>query len=214
MSALLKVYTDSGHTTEVAHTTISSTTIETGHAASAGDTVLYVTALPAAAQGWLDIVDGTNGNETIAYYGATGNTVNIANTGGLAHLHPAGTTVNFWYYQLAVGDQTNGIPNDGTNATPDANNTAAFYAYNAGDQTAQSVSIAVNTSDAADTTAGKTDTLVSITSATSGFASSVTPANITSGSQQEFWVVAEIPNGQSAAGNPQICAVNITYQSI
>lgn len=213
MSALLKVYTDSGHTSEVAHTTLSSTTIETGHAASAGDTLLYVTTLPANAQGWLDIVDGTNGNETIAYYGATGNTVNIANTGGLAHAHPAGTTVNFWYYSLAVGDQTNGIVNDGSQAAPTAQNTATWYAYNAGDQTAQNVTLATQ-SGAPSTSQGYTDTVISITSATAGFATSVSPANIAAGGQQQFWVAAEIPNGQSAAGNPQVCAINVSYQSV
>lgn len=213
MSALIKVYTDSGHTSEVAHTTQNATT--TNGALAAGATSMTLTATTNwPTQGWLDIVDGVNGNETIAYYGLSGATVNIANTGGLAHLHPTGTTVNQWYYTLPIGDQTNGILNDGSNATPNANNTATFYAYNAGDQAAQSPSIAVNTSASADTTAGKTDTLVSITSATSGFAASVSPANLAAGATQQFWVVAEIPNGQSAAGNPQVCEVDISYQSI
>lgn len=213
MSALLKVYTDSGHTSEVAHTTQNSTT--TNGALAAGATTMTLTSTTGwPTQGWLDIVDATNGNETIAYYGLSGNTVNIANTGGLAHLHPSGTTINQWFYQLAIGDQVNGILNDGSNATPNGANTAAFYAYNAGDQTAQSPSIAVNTSASVDTTAGKTDTLVSITSATTGFATSVSPSNIAAGGIQEFWVVAEIPNGQSAAGNPQVCEVDISYSSI
>lgn len=213
MSALLKVYTDSGHTSEVAHTVQNTTT--TNGALAAGATTMTLTSTTGwPTQGYLDIVDGTNGNETIAYYGLSGNTVNIANTGGLAHLHPTGTTVNQWFYQLAIGDQVNGILNDGSNATPTVNNTATFYAYNAGDQTAQNPSIAVNTAASADTTAGKADTLVSITSATTGFAASVTPANMAAGAVQQFWVVAEIPNGQSAAGNPQVCEVDLSYQSI
>lgn len=216
MSALVKVYTDSGHTTEVAHTTQNTTTIPTGGFAAGATSVTFSSGACASwpTQGYYDIIDGTNGNETIAYYGKSGDTVNIANTGGLAHAHAAGLTVNQWYYQLAVGDQTNGIINDGTEATPTAQNTATFYAYNAGDQTAQSPTIAVDSSNSADTTAGKADTLVSITSATAGFAASVSPANIAAGSQQQFWVVAQIPNGQSAAGNPQICAINISYSSI
>ena len=213
MSALLKVYTDSGHTSEVAHTTQNATT--TNGALAAGATTMTLTSTTGwPTQGYLDIVDATNGNETIAYYGLSGTTVNIANTGGLAHLHPTGTTVNQWYYSLPIGDQTNGILNDGTNATPNANNTATFYAYNGGDQTAQNPTIAINTSASADTTAGKADTLVSITSATTGFAASVAPANIAAAAQQQFWVVAEIPNGQSAAGNPQVCEVDLAWQSI
>jgi len=213
MSALLKVYTDSGHTSEVAHTTQNTTT--TNGALSAGATSMTLTSTTGwPTQGWLDIIDGTNGNETIAYYGLSGNTVQIANTGGLAFLHPTGTTVNQWYYQLPIGDQVNGILNDGSNATPNVNNTATFYTYNAGDQTAQSPTISVNTTASVDTTAGKADTLVSITSATTGFAASVSPANIAAGASQQFWVVAEIPNGQSAAGNPQVCEVDIAYSSI
>lgn len=212
MSALLKVYTDSGHTSEVSHTTQNSTT--TNGALSAGATSITLTSTTGMpTQGWLDIVDGTNGNETIAYYGLSGNTVTVANTGGLAHLHPTGTTVNQWYYSLAVGDQTNGIINDGTQATPTGSNTSTWYVYNAGDQTAQSPSIATsNTSPS--TTSGYADTLVSITSASSGFATSVSPSNIAAGGVQQFWVVAEIPSGQSAVGNPQVCVVNLSYSSI
>jgi hypothetical protein len=214
MSALLKVYTDSGHSSEVAHTTQNSSTIETGHAASAGDTVLYITSTTGMpTQGYIDIVD-TGKNETIAYYGLSGNTVNVANTGGLAYAHSTGVTLNQWYYQLAVGDQTNGIPNDGTNASPNSpTNVATWYCYNAGDQTAQSPTLAT-VSGAPSTGTGYTDTLISITSASAGFAASVSPSNIASGSQQQFWVVAEIANGQSAAGNPQICVIDISYQSI
>lgn len=214
MSALLKVYTDSAHTSEVAHTTQNGTTVATGGWAAGATSVAVTSAAGWPTQGYFDVIDGTNGNETIAYYGLSGNTVQIANTGGLAHAHAAGLTVNQWYYQLAVGNQSTGIVNDGSNATPDANNTATWYLYNGGDQTAQNITLAT-ASGAPSTTQGFADTLVSITNATSGFAASVSPSNITAGAAAtEFWVVAEIPNGQSAAGNPQICVINISYQSI
>lgn len=213
MSALLKVYTDSGHTSEVAHTTANSTTLN--GALSAGGTSITLTSTTGwPTQGWLDIIDGTNGNDIVAYYGLSGNTVTVANTGGLAHAHATGLTVNQWYYSLAVGDQTNGIVNDGTNAAPNSpTNVATWYVYNAGDQTAQTVSIAT-ASGAPSTTSGFADTLVSITSAAAGFAASVTPANMAAAAVQQFWVVAEIPSGQSAVGNPQVCVVNLSYQSV
>lgn len=212
MSALLKVYTNSTHTTEVAHTAENSTTLNGATAVGATSLTLTSTAgMPT--QGYVDVDTGAN-LETLAYYGLSGNVIQIANTGGASKAHASGVAVVQWYYQLPVGDQTNGILNDGTNAAPDANNTATFYCYNAGDQPAQSVSIAVNSSSSADTTSGKADTLVSITSATSGFAASVSPANIAAGGQQQFWVVAEIPSGQSTAGNPQVCEVDISYSSI
>lgn len=213
MSAILKVYTDSAHTNEVAHTTQNTTTVPTGGWAAGATSVTPTSTTGWPTAGFFDIIDGTNGNETIAYYGLSGGTVQIANTGGLAHAHAAGLTVNQWYYQLAVGDQTNGIANDGTNATPDVNNTNTWYAYNAGDQTAQSPTISTSNSSPS-TTQGYADTVVSITSASAGFATSVSPANIAAGAQQQFWVAAEIPNGQSAAGNPQLCVVNIAYSSI
>lgn len=214
MSAFLKVYTDSLHTAEVAHTTQNTTT--TNGAVSAGGTTLTLTSVAGMpTSGYLDIIDGTNGNETLQYYGLSGNTVNIARTGGLQFLHPSGVTVNQWYYSLAVGDQTNGIPNDGTNAAPNSpTNVGTWYVYNSGDQTAQSPVFATN-SGAPSTTSGFADTLLSITSASAGFAASVSPANIAAGATPtQIWVVAEIPNGQSAAGNPQICVINMTYNTI
>lgn len=214
MSALVKVYTDSGHTSEVSHTTQNSTTVPAGGWTAGATSVTVTSAAGWPTQGYFDVIDGTNGNETIAYYGLSGNTVQIANTGGLAHNHAAALTVNQWYYSLAVGDQTNGIANDGTNATPDANNTNTWYLYNSGDQTAQSVTVAT-ASGAPSTTSGFSDTLISKTSATTGFAASVSFGNIAAAAAAtEFWVTAEIPNGQSIAGNPQVCAINLTYSSI
>lgn len=210
MPAILKVYTDSAHTTEVAHTTQNATTLNGALAAGATSATLTSTAgMPT--QGMLDIIDGTNGNETIPYYGLSGNVVQLAKATGVAHA--TGLTVNQWYYQLAVGDQTNGIANDGTAATPVAANTATWYAYNAGDQVAQSPTLAT-VSGAPSTTQGFSDTLISVTSATAGFAASVSPANIAVGGQQQFWVVAEIPSGQSNANNPQLCQLTISYSSI
>jgi hypothetical protein len=215
MSAFLKVYTDSGHTSEVAHTTQNATTIATSHAVSAGDTTVQLTSTSGMpTQGYIDVIDGTNGNETLAYYGLSGNVINISRTGGFQFAHAAGLTVNQWYYSLAVGDQTNGIANDGSNASPNGStNVGTWYLYNSGDQTAQSPSIAT-ASGAPSTTSGYSDTLVSITSISAGFATSVSPSNIAAAGQQQFWVAAEIPSGQSAAGNPQICAINISYNSI
>ena len=210
MPAQLKIYTDSAHTSEVPHTTNASTTLNGAVSAGAGSIVVAsTTGMPA--QGYIDIVDGTNGNETLPYTSISGTTINLAKATAFAHA--SGLTVNQWVYVLLVGDQTNGILNDGTNATPNANNTATFYLYNAGDQVAQSPSIATsNTSPS--TTSGFTDTLVSITSATTGFSASVSPANINAGSQVQFWVVAQIPSGQSGINKPQQCVINVSYSSI
>lgn len=212
MPAQLKVYTDAGHTTEVAHTTDHTTTLNGAlTTASTSATLTSVTGWPTS--GMLDIIDGTNGNETIPYYGLSGNTVQLAKNPTVAHA--SGLTVNQWYYSLAVGDQTNGIPNDGTDAAPNGvgTNVATWYVYNAGDQIAQSPSFATVTG-APSTTQGFADTLISITSATAGFAASVTPANMAVGAVQQIWVVAEVPNGQSAAGNPQLCVLNLSYNTI
>jgi hypothetical protein len=214
MSAFLKIYTDSGHTSEVAHTTDHSTTISSGSGTvAAGATSLTLT----STTGWptsgnIDIIDGTNGNETIQYYGLSGTTIQLATATANQHSN-ASATINQWYYQLAVGDQTNGIPNDGTESTPQAGNTNTWYIYNAGDQVAQSITLA--TSNASPSTSqGYSDTVVSITSSSSGFSTSVSPSNLNAGSSQQFWVCAEIPSGQSAAGNPQLCVINLTYSSI
>lgn len=214
MAAFLKLYTDSGHSSEVSHTTQNSTTISSGSGTVApGATQLTLTSTTGMpTQGNIDIIDGTNGNETIAYYGLSGSVIQLATA--TAHQHSnASAVINQWAYILAVGDQTNGIPNDGTDATPTGANTNTWYCYNAGDQTAQSPTISTsNTSPT--TTQGNADTLVSITSSSSGFSSSVSPSNIAAGSQQQLWVVAEIPSGQSAANNPQLCNINFAYSSI
>lgn len=212
MPAILKVYTDSGHSSEVAHTTDHSTTLNGSlTTSSTSATLTSTTGWPTS--GMLDIIDGTNGNETIPYYGLSGNTVQLAKNPTVAHA--SGLTVNQWYYQLAVGDQSNGIPNDGTDAAPNGVgvNVQTWYVYNAGDQTAQSPTFATSGS-APSTTQGAADTLISTTSASAGFAASVSPANIAAGSQQQIWVVEEIPNGQSAAGNPQGCVLNLSYSTI
>lgn len=212
MPAQLKVYTDSGHTLEVAHTTDHSTTLNGAlTTASTSATLTSTAGMPTS--GMLDIIDGTNGNETIPYYGLSGSVVQLAKNPTVAHA--SGLTVNQWYYQLAVGDQTNGIPNDGTDAAPNGVgvNVATWYVYNAGDQIAQSPSFATVTG-APSTTQGFTDTLISTTSATAGFAATVTPANMAVAAVQQIWVVEEVPNGQSAAGNPQLCVLNLAYSTI
>jgi hypothetical protein len=211
MPAQLKVYTDSGHSSEVAHTTANGTTLN--GAVSAGAASIIVTSTTGwPSQGFIDIVDGTNGNETIPYTSISGTTVNLAKV--TASAHASGLTVNQWVYVLAVGDQTNGILNDGSNASPNGTtNVGTWYLYNAGDQVAQSPSIATsNTSPS--TTSGYSDTVVSITSASTGFGTSVSPSNINAGSQQQFWVAAQIPSGQSGINNPQQCVINISYSSI
>lgn len=211
MSAILKVYTDAAHTSEVAHTTVYATALSV--AVVAGATVFQVangTNWPT--QGMLDIVDGVTGNETIAYYGLVSNSANVANTGGFVHNHAASAGVLQWAYNLLVGDQTNGIVNDGTQSGITVQNVTTWYLYNGGDQTAQSPQL--TTSSTSSSTQGFADTLVSITANNSGFTSSASPAAIVSSTAQEFWVAAEVPNGQSAAGNPQFCTINITYQSI
>lgn len=211
MPAQLKIYTDSGHSSEVAHTAQNSTTTA-GGTQNAGTTSLQVTSTTSMpAQGFVDIDTGGN-LETLPYSSIVDGT-HIGLAKATTINHASGVAVVQWYYSLAVGDQTNGIVNDGSESTPTGVNTATWYCYNAGDQTAQNVSLA--TSNANPSTAlGFSDTLISITNATSGFATSVSPSNIASGSQQQFWLVAEVASGQSNAANPQICVVNVAYQSV
>jgi hypothetical protein len=213
MTAQLKLFTDSGHASEVAHTAQNSTTTA-GSTQAIGTISLQVTSTTSMpAQGYVDI-DSAGNFETLPYSSIIDSThIGLARATGFSHV--SGVAVVQWYYSLAIGDQTNGILNDGTNAGPNGvgTNVATWYCYNAGDQTAQNVTIAT-VSGGVDTSLGLTDTLISITSATASFAASVTPANIAAGSQQQFWVVAEIASGQSNVANPQICQVNTTYQSI
>lgn len=210
MSAFLKIFTDASHTSEVAHTTAVATTLS--GAVSAGATSITVaSAALMPAQGTLDIIDATNGNETLAYSSISGTTINLM--APLAHLHPSGCVVNQWYYALAVGDQTNGIVNDGSASTPVSANTATWYLYNAGDQTAQNVSLA--TSNTSPSTAfGFSDTQVSITSSSTGFAASVSPANLAASATQQFWIAAQVPGGQGSVSNPQICVLSVSYQTV
>jgi hypothetical protein len=213
MPAFIKVYTDSAHTSEVAHTTNASATIN-GTLASGSTSITLtgsLTSWPTA--GTIDIIDGTNGNETIEYYGLSGQVIQLAKATGVSHA--TGLTVNQWYYQLGVGDQTNGIANDGTNFAPNSpTNVGTWYLYNAGDQNAQNVT--VSTSNAApSTTSGFADTVVSTTSAASGFATSQNLGTINPGATStQIWVAAEIPSGQSIVGNPQLCVINIAYSTI
>lgn len=212
MPAIIKIYTDSAHTSEVAHTAQNSTTLNNGGTLAIGATSLTLTSTAGwPTSGYLDI--DTAGNlETIAYYGLSGSTVQLAKATAISHANAV--AVVQWYYQLAVGDQTNGIVNDGTQATPTGQNTNTWYAYNAGDQTAQSTSLAT-ASGAPSTTQGFADTLLSITTATTGFAASVSLGNVTAAAAAtQFWVAEEIPNGQSAAGNPQICQINISFTTV
>jgi hypothetical protein len=213
MPAILKVYTDNAHSSEVAHTAQNSTTLNNGGTLSSGAVSLTLTSVTGwPTSGMLDI--DTAGNlETIPYFGLSGSVVQLAKATGINHSN--GVAVVQWYYQLAVGDQTNGIANDGTNATPNgATNVGTWYVYNAGDQTATSPTFATSASSPS-TSQGYSDTVISITSISSGFATSVSPSNISAGSQQQIWVCAEIPNAQNPAGtNPQICLINLSYNSI
>lgn len=210
MPAFLKVYTDSGHSSEVAHTTNVGTTLN-GSVSAGATTITLTTTTNMPAQGQIDIIDATNGNETICYSSISGSVLTLAKA--LAFLHPNAVVVNQWYYLLAVGDQTNGIANDGTNATPVGTNTATWYAYNAGDQIAQSPVFAT-ASPAPSTASGFADTNISITSDSTGFAASVSPANIAVAGQQQFWIDAQIPTNQSIVGNPQLCVLNLSYNTI
>lgn len=212
MSAILKVYTDAGHTSEVAHTTQNATTTA-GGTQNAGTTSLQVTSTAnMPTQGIIDIIDGVNGNETIAYINVTDAT-HLALATATTHNHPISTTVNQWYYALAVGDQTNGILNDGTNAGPTGLNTGTWYIYNAGDQTAQNIVLSTSSASPSSTN-GFTDTVISITSANSGFGTSLTPANLTAGSVQQIWIAEEVPANQGNTPTTQICVLNLTYQSV
>jgi hypothetical protein len=209
MSAFLKVYTDSGHSNEVSHTTNINTTLNGAVSSGASSIIVHsTTGMPA--QGVLDIIDGSN-NETLAYSSIAGTTIYLMTA--LGHNHADATTVNQWIYVLAVGDQTNGILNDGSESTPQSGNTGTWYAYNAGDQSAQSPTISTSNASPS-TTSGYNDTVVSITSSTTGFSTSVSPSNIASGAQVQFWVCAQVPSGQSVVGNPQECVINIAYSTV
>lgn len=215
MPGFPKIYTTAGTppTNEVAHTAQNATTISGAMlAGNAQLTLASATGWPTS--GYLDITDGVNGNETIGFYGLSGSVIQLAKP--LAFNHPSGCTINWWYYSLAIGDQTSGIPNDGTNAAPNSpTNVSTWYVYNPGDQVAQAVTLSTS-SGAPSTPQGFADTLISLTSASSGFATSQTVGNLpaASGSGVQFWLVEEIPNGQSAAGNPQVCVINIAFSTV
>lgn len=213
MSAILKVYTDAGHTTEVAHTSQNNTTLNNGGTLNPGAislTLASTAGMPAS--GMIDI--DTSGNlETIPYFGLSGSVIQLSKPTAISHAN--GVAVVQWCYQLAIGDQANGISNDGTNAAANGSvNGGTWYVYNAGDQVAQSP--VFSTSNAAPGTAnGFTDTNISITSNAAGFAASVSPSNIAVGGVQQIWVDAFIPLNQNPAGsNPQLCVLNLGFNSI
>lgn len=214
MPAQLKVYSDAGHTTELAHTTNISTTINNAGGYAPGATSITLTSTTGISQtGYIDIIDATNGNETIPYISVVGNVVTLMKA--TLFTHPNSCVVNQWYYALLVGDQVNGIAADGTQSTPTGSNTATWYLYNAGDQQAQSPKINTVATSPPSTASGFADTLLSITSATAGFSNAVTPANMNAGDPPiQFWVCEEIPNGQSTTGNPQVCLLNIAWSSV
>lgn len=211
MTAFLKFYTDSAHTSEVTHTASNSTTLN--GSVSIGATSIVVTSTTTMpSQGYLDIDTGGN-LESVPYVSISGTTINLAQA--LSKAHSSGVVVVQWVYQLNVGDQTNGILNDGTNATPGVNNTGTWYLYNAGDQTAQSISM-FTSSASPSTTNGYSDTLISITGPTTGFATSASISSLTAGAQQQVWIVAEIPTNQQTASslNPQTCLITLSLNSI
>lgn len=211
MPAQLKIYTDNAHSSEVAHTAAVSTST-TGGTQAIGTTSLEVTSTAnMPAQGFVD-VDTSANLETLPYSSIVDSThIGLAKATTISHA--SGVAVVQWYYSLAIGNQSTGIVNDGTEDTPTGANTDTWYLYNAGDQTAQGVSLATSNSSPS-TTLGFADTSISITSSSTGFAASVTPADIAAGSQQQFWVCAEIGSGQSNAANPQVCVIGIDYESV
>lgn len=213
MPAQLKLFTDSGHASEVAHTAQNSTTTAGGTQAIGTVNLQVTSTANMPSQGYVD-VDTAGNLETLPYSSIIDST-HIGLAKATAISHATGVAVVQWYYSLAVGDQSLGILNDGTNATPNGVgvNVATWWCYNAGDQAAQNVTLAT-ASGAPSTALGFSDTLISITSASASFATSQSPANIAAGSQQQFWLVAEVASGQSNVANPQICVVNINYQSV
>lgn len=211
MSALLKVYTDAGHTSEVAHTAQNST-VTAGGTQAIGTTNLQVSSTAGMpSQGVVDIDAGGN-LETIAYVGIPDST-HLTLAKATAISHAAGVAVVQWYYALPVGDQTNGVVNDGSQANPTGSNTATWYLYNAGDQTAQSVTLSASSSSPS-TTSGYADTVISITSSSAGFATSVSPANMAAGAVQQFWIAEEVQQGQGNTPSQQVCVLSFAYQSL
>lgn len=211
MSALLELFTDSGHTNQVAHTAQNSTTTA-GGTQNSGTTSLQVSSTAGMpAQGVVDIDTGGN-LETIPYTAVTDST-HLALAKATAINHASGVAVVQWYYALPVGDQTLGIVNDGSQSAPTASNVGTWYVYNAGDQTA--TFCAFSTSSASPSTpSGYADTLISVTNSSSGFGATVTPSNIAVGGTQQIWIVEEIPTGQSNVPGGQTCVLNLQYQSV
>lgn len=211
MSALLRVYTDNAHTNEVAHTAQNSTTTA-GGTQGIGTTSLQVTSTAGMpAQGVVDIDTALN-LETIAYTQVLDAThLTLAKATAISHV--SGVVVVQWYYQLNIGDQVNGILNDGSQSAPTGSNTATWYVFNAGDQTALNPTFSVASTSPA-TADGIADTLISITSSGTGFATSVSPANIVVGGQWQIWIAEEVPLGQGNTPGTQIGVLSLLYQSV
>lgn len=212
MSALLKVYSDALHTSELAHAPIVSTTTA-GGTQNAGTSSLQVASTTnLAAQGVIDIDSGAN-LETIPYTSIIDSThIQLARVTTINHA--SGVAVVSWFYALPIGDQALGIVNDGSQAAPTSSNVSTYYAYNAGDQTATFCAFSVSSASPA-TQNGANDTLISITSSSAGFVSVVTPANMATGATQQIWVVEEIALGQSnIPSTGQIGVLNLQYQSV
>lgn len=211
MSALLKVYTDSGHTSEVAHTQ-QNATVTAGGTQNAGTTLLQVSST--AGMPLQDVIDiDTGGNlETIAYVNIVDAT-HIQLASATTKNHASGVPVVQWYYALPIGDQTNGIVNDGSQSAPTGSNVGTWYAYNAGDQIAQFCAFSIS-SVSPSTANGYTDTLISVTGSGAGFAQTVTPPNIAVGGVQQFWVVEQIPLFQGNTPPTQYGVPILQYQSV
>lgn len=211
MSALLKVYSDSGHTTELAHTAQNSTTTAGGTQAIGTTNLQVVSTANMPTQGVVDI-DVAGNLETIAYT-AVADSTHLTLAKATAISHASGVAVVQWYYNLPIGDQTNGIINDGSQATPTGLNVGTWYLYNAGDQPAINITLFISTASPA-TADGAIDTLVSVTGSGSGFAASVSPANIAVGGVQQFWTCEAVPLGQGNTPGAQIGVPVIQYQSV
>ena len=212
MTAFMKVYTDSAHASEVAHTANISTTLNNGGTLAIGATApICATTVGMPSSGAIDI-DSAGTLETLRYVSITGSTLNLAKATAISHANSV--AIVQWYYSFPIGDQTNGIPNDGTASSASTGPSATWYYYNAGDQVAQSVVLAVvNVSPT--TTDGYADTNVSTTSATTGYSQSISIGNVTNGAAAvQFWIDAQVPSAQSAIGNPQVGVLLFTYSSV
>src|SRR5258708_7624348 len=99
MSAFLKLYSDVGHTTEIAHTANVSNSLNGATIIGATQITLNsVVGMPA--QGYIDI-DTAGLLETVQYTLITGNVLTLAKA--LANAHNSAVAVVQWYYLLTLG---------------------------------------------------------------------------------------------------------------